>query len=65
MQHDGYYGSTSLISNIMGTNEITFNINLQSPLWKYQFSENVQREYHFPRVTLMELPSSQGKHQIL
>ncbi len=29
MQHHEYYGSTSLISNSMGTNEITFNINLQ------------------------------------
>jgi hypothetical protein len=30
MQHHGYYGSTSLISSIMGTNESTFNINLQT-----------------------------------
>jgi len=30
MQHHGYYGSTSFISSIMGTNEITFNINLQT-----------------------------------
>jgi hypothetical protein len=56
MQHHGYYGSTSLISSIMGTNEITFNINLQtiiphkhfkSLLWKYQFSDNAKRDTIF------------------